>query len=348
MDNLPFPAIPFVPLTTQDAEQLIARRAGETKLGEALHVAEGEDWLDNLNAHPAGIVILGIPEDIGVRANYGIGGVRTLWPAFLKALLNVQNDPMLRAENVLVAGAFDCSALYKHLQDCDDTELLRNAVAAIDEAVWPLIRKISETGKTPVIIGGGHNNAYPIMKGCSLALGKPLGVVNIDPHTDFRQPEGRHSGNGFRYAFDEGLLARYAVPFLHRNYNNPAILKELEGQPDHFYAAFFDGLLLDVQKAITSRMYAVQRHLDKLPVGVEIDLDSIPGVLASAATPTGLSMEDVRKALILLCVLPDRPPVYLHICEGAAVLDDGRADPLAGKRVAYFVTDFLRAVSGNK
>ncbi|MBS1945753.1 MAG: hypothetical protein JST98_11280, partial [Bacteroidetes bacterium] len=54
---------------------LIARRSGETKLGEVL----AKDWRDASCRY----VLLGICEDIGPRANNGLGGARNGWDAFL-------------------------------------------------------------------------------------------------------------------------------------------------------------------------------------------------------------------------------------------------------------------------
>ncbi len=51
--------------------KLIASRAGETKLGEKIQLAAS---LDDLEKTEAKFVIFGIPEDIGVRANYGKTG----------------------------------------------------------------------------------------------------------------------------------------------------------------------------------------------------------------------------------------------------------------------------------
>jgi formiminoglutamase len=34
---------------------------------------------------------------------------------------------------------------------------------------------------------------------------------------------------------------------------------------------------------------------------------------------------------------------YLHICEGATKLDDGRVDENTGKLIAYLVSDFVKA-----
>ena len=65
--------------------------------------------------------------------------------------------------------------------------------------------------KKPIIIGGGHNNAYGNIKGTSLAIGEPINVINFDAHSDFRPEEGRHSGNGFSYAYTEGFLNYYFI-----------------------------------------------------------------------------------------------------------------------------------------
>jgi len=35
---------------------------------------------------------------------------------------------------------------------------------------------------------------------------------------------------------------------------------------------------------------------------------------------------------------------YLHICEGAFALQDGRKDDLTGKLISYLVSDFLKAM----
>lgn len=59
---------------------------------------------------------------------------------------------------------------------------------------------------TPIAIGGGHNNAYPMLKGYSLAKKEKINAINCDPHADFRALEGRHSGNGFSYAVNDGYL----------------------------------------------------------------------------------------------------------------------------------------------
>lgn len=61
--------------------------------------------------------------------------------------------------------------------------------------------EIVSAGVVPIVIGGGHNNSYGMLRGSSKGLNSQVNAINIDPHADFRELEGRHSGNGFSYAF---------------------------------------------------------------------------------------------------------------------------------------------------
>src|SRR5690606_35168641 len=105
---------------------------------------------------------------------------------------------------------------------------VRSFVEIIDKDVTNLVSSIVKAGKTPIIIGGGHNNAYGNIKGCSLAKNEKINVVNFDAHSDFRAEEGRHSGNGFSYAFAEGFLKNYFIFGLHENYTSDTLFKTIK------------------------------------------------------------------------------------------------------------------------
>ena len=58
-------------------------RRFETKLGERIQVlANPNNLLASLQQSSAKFVLLGVPEDIGVKANYGIGGADSAWLPF--------------------------------------------------------------------------------------------------------------------------------------------------------------------------------------------------------------------------------------------------------------------------
>lgn len=315
--------------TQSDVLALINQRAGEVKLGEKILTVSNLDEIEKSNAK---FVLLGIPEDIGVRANLGIAGTKTAWQAALKSLLNIQSNPFLVGDEILVLGHFE-------IDEPTDTSLqgLREKVNQIDGLVYPIIQKIVSSGKIPIVIGGGHNNAFPIIAGASIAKGnKKMNVVNIDAHADLRnRAEGRHSGNGFSTAIGSGYLNQYQIFGLQQNYVNQNLPDEIASNPN-VTAFYFEDLLLS-QKSIVENFTEFTANLQG-PCGLEIDLDSIENVLSSAQTSSGFKLNDVRSILLS----NKKIFTYLHICEGATKMTDGRKDDTTGKTIAYLVSDFLK------
>lgn len=314
--------------TPSDLLELTVLRTGETKLGQQMATISG---LEALTGHPAKFVLLGLPEDIGVRANGGNAGAADTWTPALRALCNIQSNEKLSGESLAVLGHMDFT---DELQNCrfSDSESLRKTVNDIDEAVFKVLRKVFEAGKTPIIIGGGHNNAYPILKALSTYRRDKVNVINIDAHADFRALEGRHSGNPFSYAFADGYLGKYAILGLHENYNSQYILDQLNAHPDRIKYTFLEDLLkgkTDLQNAFEQAL-----NFTSGTAGLEIDLDSMAGVAASAATPSGFTAEQVRT---MIYQTEGTKIAYLHLCEGIA---DSQA--LVPKLVAYLISDFVK------
>lgn len=327
--------------TQSDIDEEISIREGEEKLGQHVQTyrlrEESNDAaisLKELRHSSAKFVLFGIPEDIGVRANYGIAGTKTAWKASLKTLLNTQSNSFLSGVEILVLGHFE-------IAEPTDQSLasFRNKVSEMDELVYPVIKEIIAAGKIPIVIGGGHNNAFPLIYGSYLANGQQkINVVNIDAHTDLRNPlEGRHSGNGFSTAISNGYLNQYRIFGLHQNYVNKAISNQIEVNQNINVLYFED--MLQSDKTIVQQWTNFTKDLSE-PCGLEIDLDSISSVLSSAATPSGIALNDIRKVLIS----GSKVFSYLHICEGATKLADGREDLTIGKTIAYLVTDFIKAL----
>ncbi|MFF5383491.1 formimidoylglutamase [Pedobacter suwonensis] len=316
MDNLKIYA-------RHDIDRLTIHRDGETKLGEKVAVWSSWEELQNINAK---YVLLGIPEDIGVRANAGIAGAASAWRPALTAFLNIQSNRFLDGKEIMVLGHFE-------IDEPGDSSIkgLRYKVAEIDELVYPVIEKIVAAGKVPIVVGGGHNNAYGMIKGSSLACRGPIDVLNIDAHADLRELEGRHSGNGFSYALNENYLGNYLMYGLHQNYNNEAILSQIDNNPK-LKAVFFEDIL-------TGADYNHLTGALGTTAGLEIDLDCIQNVLSSAETPSGFAVNDIRKLILSKA----NKFSYLHICEGATRMLDGRVNRLTAKLIAYLVSDFVKA-----
>ncbi|HEY0899255.1 MAG TPA: formimidoylglutamase [Sphingobacteriaceae bacterium] len=326
--------------TWEEALQLTSCRLGETKLGEGIEILTGTE---DLEASESKFVLLGICEDLGVRANLGIGGAHTAWPDALKALVNVQFTEKLAP--VALLGYLDFSEEMQKAESLDvkipqDLQQLREMVSMVDQAVSEIVAEIFKSGKKPILVGGGHNNAYPIIKAFTETRGESVNVINLDAHADFRALEGRHSGNGFSYAFHENHLHKYAVLGLHENYNSHRMVKDLQSYPERIYFEFQENFL----KESTSydKAFAEALNFTQGNCGLEIDLDCISGTLSSAMSPAGFSLQQVRE---LVYQTQPFKMGYLHISEGATELRDGRRGDLTGKTIAYLITDFIKAQS---
>lgn len=323
--------------TQAQIDERISKRPGETKLGERIQLADAGNWEESVRTSSARYVLIGIPEDIGVRANLGVGGAHTVWEAALKALLNVQQTSVLDGAAILLLGWFDFTNGLAASERMDVAKL-RVIVENIDELIYPVVQQIVAAGKIPIAIGGGHNNAFPLLKGSSLALDQSVNAINLDAHSDYRIQEGRHSGNGFRYAKVEGYLDKYAMVALHQNYNSEAVLNDIKQSPDlHF--SFYEDIFLRGKQTYTAAVAAGLEHVNGKPAGIELDLDCIENVLSSAVTPCGITTLQARQ---YIHAAKNSNPVYLHIPEGAVSLRDGRSASSTGKLIAYLVTDFIR------
>lgn len=311
-----------------DVLAFVSARAGETKLGQRVQTVSS---LENLSESTAKYVVLGIPEDIGVRANNGLGGADSAWIPAITAFLNIQSNDYLTGTEVAALGHFD-------IEEPADNSLvgLRNKVKEIDALVANVIQKIVAAGKVPIVIGGGHNNAYPLLMGISLAKNTPVNSVNIDAHADLRLvDEGRHSGNGFSTAIANGYLTIYRIFGLHQNYNNQFTLDTIADNKN-IDALFFE----ELPDEPTSRKTVWTRFIADLPepCSLELDLDSVQSILSSAATPSGITLNEVRS----MVRHPGRIFNCFHICEGAVALIDGRTDASTGKSIAYLMSDFIK------
>ena len=319
----------FKLFSQSDVLPYVKYREGEEKIGQYIQVI---DHLDNLSSSSAKFVLLGIPEDIGVRANLGIGGAHTAWKSVLISFLNIQQNPFLKGEDIILLGEFKID------EPAEQTiSALRNKTLEIDALVYPIIQQIVQAGKIPIVIGGGHNNALPIITGTYLALNKPLNVINIDAHADMRSTmEGRHSGNGFSFALQHGYLNAYRMFGLHQNYVHQNLSVVLQNNPN-IKAAYFEQLLN--QPDLIGQWLDFIHDLPS-PCGLEIDVDGIANCLSSAMSSTGLLLNDVRRMIVNSA----KDFCYLHICEAATLLSDGRTDNSIGKTIAYLISDFIKAL----
>jgi len=338
-----------------DILTLTRLRRFETKLGERVHVCNDAANIEqSIRASPARFVLLGVPEEIGNKANLGKGGTHTAWFPFLESFLNIQSNDFLEGSEILLLGHFDFTELSKLIESNAHTaderiQAYRHAVNEIDNAVENAVKIITENKKIPIVIGGGHNNAYGCIKGAAKGLYKAgiiplsqINVINLDAHADFRPLEGRHSGNAFSYANEDGYLEKYCVLGLHENYLQQNCWIDMVNDP-FIDVITYEDIFLHEKRSFMQAIAHATGFTESSYCGLELDLDCIEHALASASTPCGIHSVHARQYINFAA--RDCKVAYLHICEGATQLGDGTKDESTGKLISYLVSDFIKALN---
>jgi len=304
----------------------VSKRSRETRLGEVLNVLslnEGNNYADALNElkyQGVKYILLGIPEDIGPRANLGKPGSHKGWYAFLQKFCALQQNEFIQGKEVAVMGHIHCQDLQEKsaLLDAnqpDDILNLRSLVSELDLRVTAICKMIFDSELTPIIIGGGHNNAYPIIRAASLSLNTSISAINLDPHTDFRANEGRHSGNGFSYAAKEGYLQQYFSLGMNELKNSAANIESLRSYGFQWasYQDIWVRRRYDFDAALTrGKIYL---NAANTLFGIELDLDCLSMMPASAFTNCGIQVQDAEYYVYNLA--SETSSCYLHLAEGA-------------------------------
>ncbi|PHR14641.1 MAG: arginase [Aequorivita sp.] len=323
----------------KEVASLIKIRVGETKFGEKVNFVE---TLEDLKNHSAKYVLLGIPEDIGVRANYGNPGTAKAWEATLGNILNIQHNHLTNAENVILLGEIDCEIQMNQAatiskEESHYAEELGELVTQIDHKVSEVIKVIVEAGKFPIIIGGGHNNSFGNLKGSSEAIKKPINCINFDAHSDFRVLEHRHSGNGFSYAFADGFLEKYFIFGLHRNYTSQSVFNQMEKHFEKIKFNLFEDISVKKIVSFSEALKEAENFCCYENFGIELDMDAIEMMGSSAISPSGFTLTEARQFVSYFSKIDNAK--YLHICEGSP--SAGNFANQAGKAIAYLVSDAL-------
>lgn len=339
-------------LKVYSREEIFSRvrnRAGEEKLGDKIVTVIG-DWKKFLKDSQARFVIIGVPEDIGVRANHGRAGASTAVKPAIDSFLNQQCNVFIDAREIIMLGELFVSDLMEaastlDAHDQNDLRSLRELVVEVDKRLSEVIKIIIAAKKIPVIIGGGHNNAFGNIKGAFDATNKKINVINCDPHLDFRPLEGRHSGNGFSYAYGSGFINRYSVFGMHEQYNSNHTITKFREDPSHLFFHTYENIFVREEIEFKIALAQCIGFVKDFPCGIELDLDAITNVPSSAKTSSGISALQARQ-YIHGCA-SQLEPLYLHIAEGAPVLSHIKADNKTGKLISYLITDFIKGCGKN-
>lgn len=312
----------FIASEASDIRQHCSIRSGETKLGERI---------STVVTPKTRYVLLGIQESIGPMANNGLEGAQHGFPVFLKRFVNMQSNRFLSGEELAFIGTI------KQKMNCSTVLDARLAVENLDDLVVEVLAPYTNLGLIPIVIGGGHNNAFPLIKVVSLSKKEAISVVNLDPHADCRSLEGRHSGNSFSYATHFGILKNYAVLGLHKAYNSEFLLSYLE--KNAFFHSFFDDYIANKAQFHQDVAHVGEMVSSDGYFGLELDMDAIHFMPTSAFSPSGFSLEEARYYTVQLAKYGNC--AYFHLPEGAPTNE--YEEKVVGKSLAYLVHDFMCA-----
>ncbi len=298
--------------------KFFSHRNGETRIGDF-----------NLNKTNTRFVILGIQESVGPMANNGLPGAENAFESFLRVFLNSQVYEGFNIDEISILGSV------KHVSSFVSVEKASEQVAELDEFIIELLGNYVSEFQIPIVIGGGHNNAFPLIKWSSKE--KVVNVLNLDPHADCRETDRRHSGNSFSYAIKQGLLNEYAVLGLHEAFNNSFIRNFLiERKIKHSY---YEDYLIGNRNLIEDASEIIESwNLNKQRIGFEIDMDCIANMPSSAYSPSGWSLDEVR-AYLMRIIPKVKQLAYIHLPEAAP--NNELEKKLVGKALSYLVRDIV-------
>jgi formiminoglutamase len=166
----------------------LVQRADDPRLGEIIEPWQG----DPAALRPGRAVIVGYPQDEGVRRNQGRPGAAEAPDAIRHWLYRLtpwdaESDGDLALQPPLDLG---------NLRVNGDLEQTQQALAEV-------LAEVFRCGGMPIVLGGGHETAYAHYLGY-VAAGRAVGILNVDAHLDVRPcREGQgHSGSPFRQALE--------------------------------------------------------------------------------------------------------------------------------------------------
>jgi formiminoglutamase len=155
----------------------------DPRLGEVVRTSK-EDYA------ASGIVILGCPQDEGVRRNGGRVGAATA-PAAIREQFYKLTTNNIRT-NIFDLGDLDVSGSLEETHD----------------RMTAVVEQLLRDGKRLMILGGGNDISYADGKAMAAVFGAAGWIgVNVDSHLDVRIAEERNSGTPYRQLLEEELIA---------------------------------------------------------------------------------------------------------------------------------------------
>lgn len=241
----------------------------DPRLGETV-LSEEKDY------EKADFIILGSPQDEGVKRNNGRSGAAEAPDLIRKEFYKFPAQEKLTGLNIFDAGNIQVSGTLEEIHTIQKN----------------IIKRIIDDGKKLIILGGGNDISYPDCSALSESSNKNLIAFNIDSHFDVRESGERNSGTPYRQLLDEGFI-------------DPVKFFQIANKPytnSDFYKNYLEkkGVLIYTLESV--RDSGIKNLLNNIVAVQEpenifwgFDMDSVrssdaPGV--SATYPVGLSAEE--------------------------------------------------------
>jgi formiminoglutamase len=163
-------------------------RPDDPRLGECV-----EFWREGApELRPGRPILLGFPQDEGVRRNRGRPGAAAAPAAIRHWLYRLTPWDTTAHANLAALDVLD-------MGDVRITGDLEESQQALAEVIAAIVM----VGAVPIVLGGGHETAYGHYLGYVRA-GREVAIINLDAHLDVRPlVDGQgHSGSPFRQALE--------------------------------------------------------------------------------------------------------------------------------------------------
>ncbi|MCH7947594.1 MAG: formimidoylglutamase [candidate division Zixibacteria bacterium] len=284
----------------------------DRKMGDLVS-GEASDYDD------AEIIIIGCPQDEGVRRNNGRVGAAAAPDKIRQLLYQLTSPPELTTGRVVDLGNI------KIADTLEETHEIQAKVVA----------EIIGDKKRLIVLGGGNDISYPDCLGLS-KVHKSILALNIDSHFDVRENEVRNSGTPYRQLLEENII-------------RPENFFELAIQPfanSEIYWQYLKSKGVSIHTLEQLRQQGIEKTLRSIldknkadAIFWGFDIDSVrsadaPGV--SASYSTGLTSEEILS--IAAIAGRDARSKILEISEVNPTYDiDNRTAKLAAQIVIRYL-----------
>ncbi len=323
-------------------QRLTKKRPGSIKIGETIgFVPQGEHWEVSLASSYARFVILGVIEDIGTQASKINTNSRGLLDDVLEQLLNFQDNLYLSGADILLLGEVPTQDLSAEISFLGHNEQkVHYCVDRIDQRLEEVMVKIFESGKIPVVIGGGQNNAYPILKALSKVQNRQVNTISVAAQTCLMPPTTRSARNAYSFGLLDGFLNRLYVLGLHESEIPHSIYEFILANFSQIGLTRFEAILKN-SPGLDEAIQDANNFVTDLPFGLDINANCMADYLISPQYPDGFLLREIRN--IIRRIIDFHQPAYLLLCEANSGEENSNENDIIGKSLALLITDFIKS-----